>query len=95
MGSPAIVVDQPLVEDALPFGRVSERPSVGALAQERLNESLGLPVGAGPVGPGAKVLEALSSADEPEGRGEISGPVVGEQLTDGDAKSTIVDYSTA
>jgi hypothetical protein len=41
------------------------------------------------------MLEALASANEPEGPGPISRAVVGEQLTGGHAKATEVGYGTA
>ena len=68
---------------------------VGPLAQRRLDEALGLAVGAGPVRAG----ESLSDTQFPAGGGELLGAIaraiVAEHATDGDAETPVVGHGRA
>ena len=59
--------------------------AVGPLAQERLDESFGLAVGRGPVGPGEAATQAKAPAGPSEELRSVAVTVVGEQTQDADA----------
>src|ERR1700675_3737326 len=92
MGSPVIVVGEEFGEPGGAGGGVWSAVGggwvgavVGPSPQESLDEAFGFSVGAGAIGPGAKVTQAEPSRGGGEAVRAIAGAVVGHDASDSDA----------
>src|SRR5215203_3660115 len=80
---PVVVVD-PRWERLSACGRTAERHGVGPLADQGLDEALGLAVGAGSIGPCSHVPDLVPLAAASEHLRDIGGPVVRQDAPDAD-----------
>ena len=92
MRSAGVVVGQEGRQPSGALGAVVPHPAVGPFAQAGLDESLGLAVGLGPIGPGVGVLDAQGLARCLEGLGAIGAAIVGQQSFDCDAETAVVRH---
>jgi hypothetical protein len=84
MAALPIVVVQPGGQRLGAVPRAQVGPAVGPLAQEGLNEALGLAVGARGVGTGAEVADAGAPTEAREPIRDIAGAIVGQDAPDAD-----------
>src|SRR5882672_7703669 len=89
MRSVMIVVAQPGPQRPGAFPGVRVGPGVGPLSQQRLDEALGLAVGARSIRTGAQVAATQAATGEAEELRQIGRAVVGHHLLDADAEATI------
>ena len=76
MWSSASVVVEPAGECVAAFFAVAVDGAVGPAAEQGADEAFGFPVGARPVGPGAKVFDPERLAGERVDGGAVGGSVV-------------------
>ena len=86
MGSLVVVVAQPARQVGGAGVGAAVRQGVGPLAQQGLDEALGLAVGLGRVGPGADVAQAEQPAGLAEQARDVARTVVGHHPLDPDAE---------
>src|SRR6266851_351932 len=89
MSSSMVVMPEPSVKACGAFCRAAVDRPVGPASEHRADESLRLPVGLGPVGAGAQVADAKRPARERMRDRDIGPAVVGEELLDLDAVTTV------
>src|SRR5581483_4714415 len=85
VGSVVIVGAKPGRQRRGALGRGAMDRPVGPALGERLDEALGLAVGAGPVGAGARVADPELGTGGPVGARAVGGAVVGEEALHADA----------
>lgn len=83
-------VVQPRVELENPFFRVLVRVCVGPLTECGLDEAFGFSVGARGVGPGEAMLDVLAMKQLAEQPVFITGAVVGQHSSHGEAEASVV-----
>lgn len=89
MRPPEIVVVEERVESESSVERGWIGSAVSPTAQESLDESFGLSVGAGTVGPGAQMAQAEALAGRGEAAGYVAGTVVGHDARDVDSMAGV------
>src|SRR5258706_2511480 len=86
MRSLGIVVPEPGTQRAGSPPRAAVRVGVGPLAQQRLDEALGLPVGLRPIGPRPQVSGAMSATGVPKAVRHVGRAVIGHHAFDTDPR---------
>src|SRR5262245_36302191 len=88
MGTPVIVETQVRAERGGAASRAGERVSIGPFTEQRLNEALGLAVGARRIGPRKPMPQLPRATDAREAPRFVARPVVGEDPSRADASAT-------
>src|SRR5215510_15506619 len=88
MGTPVIVETQVRAERGGAASRAGERVSIGPFTEQRLNEALGLAVGARRIGPRKPMPQLPRATDAREAPRFVARPVVGADPPRADASAT-------
>src|SRR5438876_5132817 len=90
-----VVVPEPAVKCPRAFLARAVDGAVGPAGEQRADEALGLAVRLWTIGAGAQVADAERAAGERVQRGDVGGPVVGQQALDRDPVAGVVGARSA
>src|SRR6516165_838594 len=84
MGSAEVVVTEPSGQGSTTLAGAGIGPNVGPLAQQGLDEALGLAIGLRSIGPGPQVSHALGGAVGAKDLRDVRRSIVRQDATDAD-----------